>query len=1035
MHMHWCSQHQWLAMVTAESQVPIGSDVMPSQLYRVVTTAALLNGIRSIAAANRTTVTTTFLSDADGLLDAMEQYMGKLEELPTSESIADQPGAGLRPQCQTAGKQLGYSSVEVPYDFWLVRNYESPIGNIVADAMYTKLRCAYNSREAFYVALVNVGGIRSGLPAGPLPLDTPARILPFGGEFVLGTIDGATLQQALEVAVSGRGSKGSFLATQGVQFLWDPTRNPGERITRCRVFAYGQSVAAFKNCKDVSEIVLGTNDYLASGGGGFDCLKGFAERMLPLEPCVTYSRLGESIQDILGEHLRLSSPLLPAAQIGIQGRIEKIYKIANRAERAEELRVDGCCTEQCGVGHWLTDAIFRYANPPSNNSVALLPCDLLKRTMKLEIDDEDWTDYKFLRMLALYLKGQGQGAGAEKVFCPADTLEVVTVSLEGRQIMGILEQLLEVDDNQPQLLQLGVRYDPRARSQCRVMQLVRGAGSVNLDESLDLVTTRALLRRINSSFHLREVSIRTAGTDGNGNLLLAIDSALQDERFPTNGPPKSADGASHGFVIDPARPLNPECTLMPATADASIQSRSAILQVDKPGSSDWLLFRIRAMGQIAFNATISAVVTLKRRGHESEVLQKQAELESDFLSAFGQSIFVRNFSQFVQVALDSKRDAWQTEVPLRFELHSPGVGHPCAADGDTIETALRLSSADGAELMAESVVTVEVAARPSCDQTNVEVHPEKATYQSSETIRIRILAIDVDAMPIRFTRLDLRVQWDGATLPFAWSGGSNEYVAEVPAAFMQRGGDHELLVVILAAQEAFGLPQNATYGYSDTVECTVLRRTVSIEERRQVVLISVVAALFGAVLLLLAYLVHRNRGKVRELMISFAKFEGLLALDMCFDILNVCGHALFVRQLQLSRSKAWVNELLLPNGVLFAISCVAATAVVAVKLRFFIGQLQKRNFSTRATQHYKRKKGAQLGDVSISRQWSDHEDVHGLRARFEVNKVERRIIYCQLFAALLQDIPMGTVLPAPALAAVSDRAMRSACRCLASKIR
>ena len=286
--------------------------------------------------------------------------------------------------------------MDVPYDNWMVRNYESPIGNIVADAMYTKLRCAYNSREAFYVSLVNVGAIRTGLPAGPLPWDTSARILPFGGEFVIGTIDGTTLQQALEVAVSQRGSGGSFLATQGVQFLWDPTRRVGERITRCRVFAYGQSLGqslVSKNCMDVSEIFLGTNDYIASGGGGFDCLKGLVDRMFPLEPCVTYQRLGATIQEILGEHLKLTSPLLPAAQIGIQGRIEKIYRNSDSSQRAEQLRVDSCCVDRCGVGQWLVDAIFRYAQAPSNTSVALLPCDLLKRTMEFSVDDSSGTTH------------------------------------------------------------------------------------------------------------------------------------------------------------------------------------------------------------------------------------------------------------------------------------------------------------------------------------------------------------------------------------------------------------------------------------------------------------------------------------------------------------------------------------------------------------------------------------------------------------------------------------------------------------------
>ncbi len=78
-------------------------------------------------------------------------------------------------------------------------------------------------------------------------------------------------------------------------------------------------------------------------------------------------------------------------------------------------------------------------------------------------------------------------------------------------------------------------------------------------------------------------------------------------------------------------------------------------------------------------------------------------------------------------------------MPLRFGVNCQrGADQPCAADGDTIGTALRLSLADGAELMAESVVTVEVMAVPSCDRMKLAngVQPDKLLFQSSELDRI-----------------------------------------------------------------------------------------------------------------------------------------------------------------------------------------------------------------------------------------------------------------------------------------------------------
>ncbi|QIK38769.1 hypothetical protein GWK36_13130 [Caldichromatium japonicum] len=53
------------------------------------------------------------------------------------------------------------------------------------------------------VAILNVGGVRSDLPAGPISRATLYRLLPFPDTLVVLKLSGAELQATLEEAIAG----------------------------------------------------------------------------------------------------------------------------------------------------------------------------------------------------------------------------------------------------------------------------------------------------------------------------------------------------------------------------------------------------------------------------------------------------------------------------------------------------------------------------------------------------------------------------------------------------------------------------------------------------------------------------------------------------------------------------------------------------------------------------------------------------------------------------------------------------------------
>jgi 5'-nucleotidase len=129
---------------------------------------------------------------------------------------------------------------------------ESALGNLIADAQ----RAAMHAD----VALMNQGGIRTSLAAGPQTWGALFAVQPFSNTLIAMELSGAQLLRALEQ--QWQETPARLLQVSGLRYVWDPARPPGARVRE--VLVAGRPLQAKARYRVV------VNSFLASGGGGFD---------------------------------------------------------------------------------------------------------------------------------------------------------------------------------------------------------------------------------------------------------------------------------------------------------------------------------------------------------------------------------------------------------------------------------------------------------------------------------------------------------------------------------------------------------------------------------------------------------------------------------------------------------------------------------------------------------------------------------------------------------------------------------------------
>lgn len=131
---------------------------------------------------------------------------------------------------------------------------ETNLGNLVADIVRQTTKAQ--------VALINGGGLRTGIPKGTITVGQIYAALPFNNYLVAVRMTGRQLLMALEHGVSGLpAEEGRFPQVSGLSFSYDPARPAGKRVQEVLV--------AGKPLELDQEYTVATIDFIAAGGDGY----------------------------------------------------------------------------------------------------------------------------------------------------------------------------------------------------------------------------------------------------------------------------------------------------------------------------------------------------------------------------------------------------------------------------------------------------------------------------------------------------------------------------------------------------------------------------------------------------------------------------------------------------------------------------------------------------------------------------------------------------------------------------------------------
>ncbi len=200
-----------------------------------------------------------------------------------------------------------------------VRTKETNLGNLLADAMLEKMRPA-----GAQVAIMNGGGVRTSIDAGPITLGEVLEVQPFGNILTLVTITGAQLKEALENGVSQvEAVAGRFPQVAGMRYTWNPAAAVGSRIVSVEVGGAALDPAASYR--------LVTLNFLVTGGDGFSVLQSGTDKY----------DTGFLDSDVTAAYIAAHSPVSPA----VEGRIVQSATAAPAPHRHQRLR--RACPQSC----------------------------------------------------------------------------------------------------------------------------------------------------------------------------------------------------------------------------------------------------------------------------------------------------------------------------------------------------------------------------------------------------------------------------------------------------------------------------------------------------------------------------------------------------------------------------------------------------------------------------------------------------------------------------------------------------------------
>lgn len=218
------------------------------------------------------------------------------DTVPDDPTVAALVAAFKKPIEAQANAKVGATETGIG------REGENLMACVVADA-----QLAACQKLGAVAAFMNLGGVRSGVDAGPITFGEAIQVQPFNNPMVVVELTGDEIKRALEwgVRLMPEYSGGTLYVSKGTSYEVQSWMPEGERIVN--VVIAGESLESAKSYK------IAMNGFLAGGGDGHEVIK-----------TAKGARQDSGILDIdaFVDYLKANSPLNPVAE----GRIKVLKK-------------------------------------------------------------------------------------------------------------------------------------------------------------------------------------------------------------------------------------------------------------------------------------------------------------------------------------------------------------------------------------------------------------------------------------------------------------------------------------------------------------------------------------------------------------------------------------------------------------------------------------------------------------------------------------------------------------------------------------
>lgn len=230
------------------------------------------------------------------------------DSIPEDPALHGFVSALEKPLVPLLAQPVGTAAVALTGERSLCRFEECNLGNLIADAILEQTK-----DQGTQIAIINGGGIRAGIPAGPVSIGQILEVLPFANTVSTFDLGGADVRAALEYGVGraenpGNDGTGRFPQVSGLRYSWNAAAPVGQRIVKVEV---RQPDGSFAALDPAATYHVASHDYLRNRGDGYSMFRDKASN--------AYDG-GALVSDALAAYIAAHTPVAPA----VEGRITRV---------------------------------------------------------------------------------------------------------------------------------------------------------------------------------------------------------------------------------------------------------------------------------------------------------------------------------------------------------------------------------------------------------------------------------------------------------------------------------------------------------------------------------------------------------------------------------------------------------------------------------------------------------------------------------------------------------------------------------------